>query len=57
MVAAKKVDKANAGPMHSLPPRAAVARRWPWPAAALVIVLLSVMMWGGIVAIALLAFN
>ena len=57
MVAAKKVDKAHAGFVHSLPSRARVGTRWPWPAAALVIILLSLLLWGGIAAIALLAFN
>ena len=55
MVAAKKVDKAHAGFVHSLPSRAGVS--WPWPAAALVIILLSLLLWGGIAVIALLAWN
>ena len=57
MVAAKKADKAPAGLVHSLQSRAIVGRRWPWPVAALVIVLLSLLLWGGIAAIALLGFN
>ena len=57
MVAAKKVDKAHAGFVPSLPSRARVGRRWPWPAAVMVIILLSLLLWGGIAAIALLAFN
>ncbi len=57
MVAAKKVDKAHAGFVHSLPSRAGVRTRWPWPAAALVIILLALLLWGGIVVIALLAWN
>jgi len=31
--------------------------RWSWPAAAVVIILLSLLLWGGIAAMALLAFN
>ena len=31
--------------------------RWPWPAAALIIILLSLLLWGGMAAIALLAWN
>lgn len=57
MVAAKKVDKAHVGIVHSLPSRAGVRTRWPWPAAALVIILLSLLLWGGIAVIALLAWN
>ena len=57
MVAAKKVDKANAEFVQSLPSRAGLGTRWPWPAAALLIVLLSLLVWGCIAAIALLAFN
>jgi hypothetical protein len=57
VVAAKKVDKANAEFVQSLPSRAGLGTRWPWPAAALVIVLLSLLVWGGIAAIALIAFN
>ena len=57
MVAAKKVDKAHAGFAHSLPLPARLGKRWPWPAAALVIILLSLLLWGGIAAIALVAFN
>jgi hypothetical protein len=57
VVAAKKVDKAHAGFAHSLPLPARLGKRWPWPAAALVIILLSLLLWGGIAAIALVAFN
>ena len=57
MVAAKKVDKALAGFAPALPSRAGVRTRWPWPSAALVIILLSLLLWGGIAVIALLAFN
>ena len=57
MVAAKKADKAHAEFVHSLPSRGRLGTRWPWPAAALVIILLSLLLWGGIAAIGLLAWN
>jgi len=57
VVAAKKVDKVPAGFGDSLPSRATLRTRWPWPAAVMVIILLSLLLWGGIAAIALLAFN
>lgn len=57
MVAAKKVDKAHAGFVHSPLSPARVGTRWPWPAAALVIILFSLLLWGGIAVIASLAFN
>ena len=31
--------------------------RWPWPLAALAIILLSLLLWGGIAAVAVLAFS
>lgn len=57
MAAAKKVDTAHAGFVHSLSSRVRLGMRRPWPAAALGIILLSLLLWGGIAAIALLAFN
>jgi hypothetical protein len=57
LVAAKKVEKAPAGIVDSLPSQASVGTRWSWPAAALVIILLSLLLWGGVAAIALLAFS
>jgi hypothetical protein len=57
VVAAKKVVRAHGGFVRSLQALARLGTRWPWPAAALVIVLLSLLLWGGIAAIALLAFN
>ena len=57
MVAAKKVDRAHPGFVGSLQSRARLGMRWPWPLGALVIILLSLLLWGGIAAIALFAFN
>jgi hypothetical protein len=57
VAAAKKVDTAHAGFVHSLSSRVRLGMRRPWPAAALGIILLSLLLWGGIAAIALLAFN
>jgi hypothetical protein len=41
----------------SLQSRARLGTRWSWPAATLAIILLSLLLWGGIAAIVLLAFN
>ena len=57
MVAAKKVDKAHAEIGNPLPSQARVGIRLAWPTAALVIIVLSLLLWGGIAAIALLASN
>ena len=57
MVAAKKVDKAHAEIGNPLPSQARVGTRLAWPTAALVIIVLSLLLWGGIAAIALLASN
>jgi hypothetical protein len=57
LVAAKKVDKVDAGFGPSLPLRAGVRARWPWPSAAVVIILLSLLLWGGLAVITLFAFN
>jgi len=57
VVAAKKVDRAHPGFVGSLQSRARLGMRWPWPLGALVIILLSLLLWGGIAAIALFAFN
>ena len=57
MVAAKKADKAHAEVVHPLASPVSVGMRWSWPAAAVVIILLSLLLWGGIAAMALFAFN
>jgi len=57
VVAAKKVDKAHTEFIQPLPSRAGVRTRRPWPAAALVIIVLSLLLWAGIAVIALLALN
>lgn len=57
MVATKKVDRAHAGFARSLQSRARLGTRWSWPSAAVVILLLSLLLWGGIAAITLLAFD
>ena len=66
MIAAKKVGEASAtnkvagtdaGFVHSLQSPAKQRTLWPWPRAALTIILLSLLLWGGVAAIALLAFN
>jgi hypothetical protein len=57
VVATKKVDRAHAGFARSLQSRARLGTRWSWPSAAVVILLLSLLLWGGIAAITLLAFN
>ena len=57
MVAGKKVVGTHAGFVHSLESRGRLGTPWRWPRAALAIILLSLLLWGGIAAIALLAFN
>ncbi len=57
MAALKKAVKAHSGPFDSVQPNAQSGRRWPWPRAVLTIIVLSLMLWGGAAAIALLAFN
>ncbi|HTE82823.1 MAG TPA: hypothetical protein VK634_19205 [Reyranella sp.] len=37
--------------------RAMLRTPWPWPRAAMVIILLSLLLWGGVAGIALLAFD
>ena len=56
MSATKKALGAHAGFVH-LQPCAKPGTRWPWPRAALTIVLLSLLLWGAVAVIALLAFN
>lgn len=57
MVVPKKAEKAPSGFIRSLRSRARPERRWPWPRAALIILLLSLVLWGAVAAIALFAFN
>jgi hypothetical protein len=57
VVAGKKVVGTHAGFVHSLESRGRLGTPWRWPRAALAIILLSLLLWGGIAAIALLAFN
>jgi hypothetical protein len=55
--ATKKIGGAHAGFAHSLESRARLRTAWPWPRAALAIILLSLLLWGGVAAIASLAFD
>jgi hypothetical protein len=55
--ATTKVVGAHGGFVHSLQSRARLGTPWPWPRAAVTIILLSLLLWGGVAAIALLAFN
>lgn len=57
MSATKKVIGARGGLFDSQQSDVPLRTPWPWPQAALVIVLLSLLLWGGIAAIALVAFN
>lgn len=57
MTVSKKAVKAPSVFIHSLRSRTRRGMRWSWPQAALFIILLSVVLWGGIAAIALFAFN
>jgi hypothetical protein len=53
----KKVIGANAEPVQSRRLRALLRTRWPWPRAAMTIILLSLLLWGGVAAIVSLAFD
>jgi hypothetical protein len=59
--AAKKLVEASSTEKFvgtpSLRSRANLGTAWPWPRAALAIVLLSLLLWGGVAAIVSLAFN
>jgi len=53
----KKVIGTRAELAQSRRLRAMLRAPWPWPRAAMVIILVSLLLWAGIVAIALLAFT
>jgi hypothetical protein len=59
--ATKKVVRASSpnkfGGAPSQQSRAKLGAAWPWPRAALVIVLVSLLLWGVVAAIISLAFN
>lgn len=57
MPATKKVVAVHGGFVGSQHARAELRTPWPWPQAALAIILMSVLLWGGIAAIALATFN
>ncbi len=57
MSATKNVVGAQGEFVNARQSRAEPRTPWPWPHAALAIVLLSVLLWGGIASIALVAFN
>ena len=57
MSATKKVIGAHGGFIDSQQLRVELRTPWPWPKAALAIILLSLVLWGGIAGIALAAFN
>jgi hypothetical protein len=53
----KNVSAAPAERVQSKRLRAMLRTPWPWPRAAMVIVLLSLLLWGSVVAIGSLAFH
>jgi hypothetical protein len=55
--ATKKVVAVHGGFVGSQQACAELRTPWPWPQAVLAIILLSVLLWGGIAAIALVAFS
>ncbi len=55
--AGKKVIGPQASQIRSRRLRAMLRTPWPWPRAVLAIFLLSLLLWGGVVAIISLAFD
>ncbi len=55
--AGKKVIETHAGRVQSRRLHAMLRTPWPWPRAVIVIFLLSLLLWGGIVAIISFAFD
>lgn len=52
-----KIAEADAERVQSRPMPAILRSPWPWPRAAMAIILLSLLLWGVVAGIALLAFN
>lgn len=57
MSATKKFVAVHSGFANSQPSDIGLRTPWPWPQAALAIILVSVLLWGGIAGIALVTFN
>lgn len=57
MSATKNVVAAHGGLVASQQSSVELTAPWPWPQAALTIGVLSLLLWGGIAAIALVTFN
>jgi hypothetical protein len=53
----KKVIRTHAEWIQSRQLRAMLRTPWPWPRAVMAILLISLLLWGGVLAIASLAFN
>ena len=57
MSVTKNVVGAHGGLVNAQQSRAELRAPWPWPQAALTIILLSLLLWAGIAAIALATFS
>ena len=53
----QKVIGAHAERVQSQRLRAMLRTPWPWPRAVMAIIILSLLLWGGVAGIALLAFD